>query len=665
MPNWGLSETARRTEPYGLKPWCLEPGKVITDPIHGDIFITVLEQLILDTPPLQRLRRVRQLGTTHSVYPGAVHTRLAHSLGAVRVVQTLLDAAIDQRNGNHPEADLFGEWESLAKGEAEGFSSESLEYQLAEDLGEDPWRILFRRKIAEAIVLARLGALLHDIGHVPFGHTIEDDLKLLTPHDQNRPRLVRIWAEVRKSCFDQIRESARRDQRKLPTAEERIGDLASLAPPSKLYSDLEYLILSSEKNDDGERIDPVDNITYPFVADMVGNTICADLLDYLERDHVFTGLPVSLGKRYLSSFYITPKSAGGIYSQRMSLLVHRNGRERRDIVTEILKHLRYRYELQERVLVHHTKLAADAMVGKMFELWMDAKKIELEADPGELARVDKEIEGQPEGFVFPGDGKKGDDGVTRAAHWKLERLLLGYGDDGVLEHVADELGEGQVAASAALARGLLSRNLYKPAANVLRPAAAEDLFKKFGSTEARRNLEQLACKHAGIPEDWHLVLWIPDPDMRLKLAELLVNDGKGVAKFKDKSPLGSDIYSAHEALWTISVFVHPSVTIEQTRSALAKVGQRLGVSWDAHKAELGPEPADAPEHLAAARALEKPRAEAHVTELITELKSPEKLRERAARGDEPETQTELDREARSIAEAYKWTGPATSPENQP
>jgi HD superfamily phosphohydrolase len=107
---------------------------------------------------------------------------------------------------------------------------------------------------------------------------------------------------------------------------------------------------------------------YQFVTDVVGNTICADLLDYLRRDHLFTGLPLAVGSRYLASFYVTPKANEPYYPQRMVLRITRDGRERVDVVTELLKHLRYRYELSERALVHHAKLAADAMIGKAIEM---------------------------------------------------------------------------------------------------------------------------------------------------------------------------------------------------------------------------------------------------------------------------------------------------------
>ena len=547
-------------------------------------------------------------------------------------MQTLLDTVIGQRNRNHETADLFKEWEQEAKQEAG--------HDLGEDDEEPAWLEAFRRRLGEVTVLARLGALLHDICHVPFGHTIEDDLKLLTPHDQGGVRFSSLWKEVLDSCEGAIKEKAYREGLDSEWVTDRLLGLSPLKEGAPLFQDLERLILSSEKGEDGKQIDPAKSIRYPFVADMVGNTICADLLDYLQRDHIFTGLPVSLGKRYLSYFYITPEGSGGIYPKRMALLIHRDGRERKDVVTEILKHLRYRYELQERVLVHHTKLAADAMVGKMFELWLAAERRSLGRNPSRRAKVAAEL---PEGFKYPDSDQ--DDELGKLVRWELEKMLLHHGDDGVLEQVSAMTGADK-AGAATLAKDLLDRRLYKPAANAVGAAAAEDLYDEFGSAEERRRLESEACKHAEIEDDWHLVLWIPDPDMRLKLAELLVNDGQGVAKFKDKYQKGSDIYAAHKELWTISVFVHPSVSTKKTRAALAKLGQKLGVSWDAYVDELGSDPAVAPEHLAAIEVLEVPAVTKNVEHLVSLAKSDPEL---AARGNHASTQAALTRKVKAIA----------------
>ena len=92
----GPDRRTSRFEPWGLPSQLLRANKQITDPIHGDIFLSVLETAVLDTSAMQRLGRVRQLATIHLVYPGATHTRFSHALGTLRVAQNLLDVVLTQ-----------------------------------------------------------------------------------------------------------------------------------------------------------------------------------------------------------------------------------------------------------------------------------------------------------------------------------------------------------------------------------------------------------------------------------------------------------------------------------------------------------------------------------------------------------------------------------------
>ncbi|MFQ5977816.1 MAG: HD domain-containing protein [Candidatus Heimdallarchaeota archaeon] len=108
-------------------------GKMVRCPIHGYIRLTDLEREVLDSAPVQRMRRLRQLAGSEYVYPGANHTRLEHCLGAMFLAGQL--------------------GTELLAAEA------NIEKEDIRDL--------------------RLAALMHDIGHGPFSHLFEAILKKL------------------------------------------------------------------------------------------------------------------------------------------------------------------------------------------------------------------------------------------------------------------------------------------------------------------------------------------------------------------------------------------------------------------------------------------------------------------------------------------------------
>ena len=89
-----LAEFAEdRLRPYLLRRAAEAPGsgraKEFNDPIWGTLVLQPHEVVVLDSPLLQRLRRIRQLGVAHLVYPSAQHTRLEHSLGVAHQIERL------------------------------------------------------------------------------------------------------------------------------------------------------------------------------------------------------------------------------------------------------------------------------------------------------------------------------------------------------------------------------------------------------------------------------------------------------------------------------------------------------------------------------------------------------------------------------------------------
>jgi HD superfamily phosphohydrolase len=113
--------------------------KIINDPVYG--FIKIPYDIIFDLiehPLFQRLRRIRQLGLTHYVYPGANHSRFQHAVGAMHLMGQAIEVI-------------------RAKGHA---------------IDEEE---------AKAVTIA---ILLHDIGHGPFSHSLEHSLIKGTPHEE-------------------------------------------------------------------------------------------------------------------------------------------------------------------------------------------------------------------------------------------------------------------------------------------------------------------------------------------------------------------------------------------------------------------------------------------------------------------------------------------------
>jgi len=109
----------------------LNKKKIINDPVYG--FINIPSELIFDLvshPFFQRLRYIKQLGMTHLVYPGALHTRFHHALGAMHLMSLAIEV-------------LRSKGQEITKAEEEA---------------------------------ATIAILLHDIGHGPFSHALEHSL---------------------------------------------------------------------------------------------------------------------------------------------------------------------------------------------------------------------------------------------------------------------------------------------------------------------------------------------------------------------------------------------------------------------------------------------------------------------------------------------------------
>ncbi len=177
--------------------------KLFNDPVHG--FVSVPKGLLLalvETPEFQRLRRIRQLGLGFLAFPGAVHTRFEHGLGAMALMQDALDTLRE-------------------KGTV--VATDEVDAALA-------------------------AALLHDVGHGPFSHTLEHSL--VAPGADGRP----FHHEAMSRAI-------------LERLDRRMGGALELALA-------------------------VFDGTYgrTFFHDLVASQLDMDRLDYLRRDSFYTGV---------------------------------------------------------------------------------------------------------------------------------------------------------------------------------------------------------------------------------------------------------------------------------------------------------------------------------------------------------------------------------------
>ncbi len=238
--------------------------KIINDPVHG--FITINDPLIfaiVNHPFFQRLRRIQQMALAHLVYPGAVHTRMHHSLGAYHLMCIAISELKD-------------------KG-----------IEITEDEAQ----------------AAKIAILLHDIGHGPYSHALENVLLKGVHHED-----ISLLIMQRLNTEDNT--------------------------PIKGKLDLAIKIFTN-------------NYPKKFLHQLISGQLDVDRLDYLSRDSFFTGV-----------------SEGVIGYERIlkMLTVHDN-----ELVVEekgmnsVEKFLMSRRLMYWQVYCHKTVVASENMLVKIIE----------------------------------------------------------------------------------------------------------------------------------------------------------------------------------------------------------------------------------------------------------------------------------------------------------
>jgi len=213
----------------------LYPADAIRLPPAGRVPMTPRLEMLIDTPVLQRLRKVRQLGFTELVYPGATHTRFEHTLGVMEKALLYIRA-------------LYG-------------------------AADFPF-------FAEAVTESDIGALvcaaaLHDIGHYPLAHAFEE----VEPVNQDAYKHARLAQAALRGNLPEILPQAQ-----LASLQEILADKWGTS-----LTDVLAILVGAG---------PLDKLTrdlLPLFHSIISGPLDADKLDYLRRDSVHTGNPYGAG----------------------------------------------------------------------------------------------------------------------------------------------------------------------------------------------------------------------------------------------------------------------------------------------------------------------------------------------------------------------------------
>ena len=304
-----LNSDSEPVRDRGDIPDYLKPKKTMQIAVSGGIPVTEIERQIIDTPDFQRLRSIRELGLAHLVYPTALHTRFDHSIGTLHMAAQMTRSIRDNPHN-------------------------SLEERLMTD---------------EQVALIRIYALVHDITHIPYGHTLEDELRLFTRHDENTDRIKHFLGP-----------------------KSRIGSIIIDSFDKQFHDNL--LSIYSWNGESSDRTFSSEEV---FIHDVVSNTVCADLLDYLQRDNYFCNLGVTLVYHFIDFLYL---SSDGVGQKRVFVRLWKDdrggGRPRRDTLTDLCRLLETRYIVAERIYFHHAKIAASVMLGRAIQEAQSSSEID-------------------------------------------------------------------------------------------------------------------------------------------------------------------------------------------------------------------------------------------------------------------------------------------------
>ncbi len=239
---------------------------IVNDNLYGSIPVNEIEYRIIQTPVFNRLHYIKQLGTAYLVYPGAKHSRFEHSLGVMHLATKILNNLLDSLDAT--------EFHELFTPVA--FQKISSVYNSSRD-----YRNRFSNYIeflrAFLVQSIRLAGLLHDIGHYPHSHVVEEALGYRGLHEKHSIEIILRWRELEHI----LRETTIYLDRSSYTGITREHIVAILMNTGQREEFIE---------NNSNYVPMLTLWGYDLLHKIISGVFDADRLDYLRRDALHTGM---------------------------------------------------------------------------------------------------------------------------------------------------------------------------------------------------------------------------------------------------------------------------------------------------------------------------------------------------------------------------------------
>lgn len=290
-----------------------EKRRFIKDPVWGEVEFFSWERELLDHPLVNRLHGIVQTSCTFKVYPSLKYSRFAHSIGALHAVTQLFVNIARNLRVNSTCADDEVDMQRCRAGRdqfsaeaaiiCERFSATGHVEHLEKMKDVLCCAFPVSRDDALALVVVRIGALLHDIGHLPYSHLLENTMEGFIGSSSNE--LLEPTKEIHKSLTKLATAFSERHP-KLDKFHEWLGyQFATmlahdpvLAPDETVRAFLRRAIELARDVWSREVARPLDekgngnsrgNFT-PILSSLLSGDLDADRMDFVRRDSLFSGL---------------------------------------------------------------------------------------------------------------------------------------------------------------------------------------------------------------------------------------------------------------------------------------------------------------------------------------------------------------------------------------